>query len=155
MMIVSDGSRLPPTPNPNRLQEDHTMSNTVNNARKVRITSQQVAFLALTEGVGAVETLHGKPGCEIAPATFAAAVELLATQPETAAALSALADALAPESSGERGRPAAKVGESRTYRVQEVNDSGAFIRLPVGLLGLAKGGVATVTFDNGVIRVKA
>ena len=131
------------------------MSNTVNTARKVRITSQQVAFLALTEGVGAVETLHGKPGCEIAPATFAAAVELLATQPETAAALSALADALAPESSGERGRPAAKVGESRTYRVQEVNDSGAFIRLPVGLLGLAKGGVATVTFDNGVIRVKA
>ena len=67
----------------------------------------------------------------------------------------ALADALAPESSGERGRPTAKVGESRTYRVQEVNDSGAFIRLPVGLLGLAKGGVATVTFDNGVIRVRA
>lgn len=131
------------------------MTTNTNNARKVRITSQQVAFLALTEGVGAVETLHGKPGCEIAPATFAAAVELLATQPETAAALSALADALHPESTGERGRPAAKVGESRGYKVQQVGDSDPFIRLPVSLLGLEKGGVATVTFDNGVIRVKA
>jgi hypothetical protein len=144
-----------PTTNLGRLQEDHTMSNTVNNARKVRITSQQVAFLALTEGVGAVETLHGKPGCEIAPATFAAAVELLATQPETAAALAALADSLHPESSGERGRPAARVGESRGYKVQQVGDSDPFIRLPVSLLGLGKGGVATVTFDNGMIRVKA
>jgi hypothetical protein len=131
------------------------MTTNTNNARKVRITSQQVAFLALTEGVGAVETLHGKPGCEIAPATFAAAVELLATQPETASALAALADSLCPESSGERGRPAAKVGESRGYKVQQVGDSDPFIRLPVSLLGLGKGGVATVTFDNGVIRVKA
>lgn len=131
------------------------MTTNTNNARKVRITSQQVAFLALTEGVGAVETLHGKPGCEIAPATFAAAVELLATQPETASALAALADALHPESSGERGRPAAKVGESRGYKVQQVGDSDPFIRLPVSLLGLAKGGVAVVTFENGMIRVKA
>jgi hypothetical protein len=131
------------------------MTTNTNNARKVRITSQQVAFLALTEGVGAVETLHGKPGCEIAPATFAAAVDLLATQPETAMALAALADSLHPESSGERGRPAAKVGESRGYKVQQVGDSDPFIRLPVSLLGLGKGGVAVVTFDNGVIRVKA
>ena len=123
-------------------------------ARKVRITAQHVAFLALTEGVGAVEALHNKPGCEIAPATFAAAVKLLeasSLQPE----LAALADSLAPESSGERGRPAAKVGESRGYRVQQVGDSDPFIRLPVSLLGLSKGSVATVTFDNGVIRVRA
>ena len=127
---------------------------TTNTVRKVRITSQQVAFLALTEGVNAVESLHNKPGCEIASATFAAAVDLLAGQPETAAALAALADSLAPETSGERGRPAAKVGESRAYKVQQVGDSDPFIRLPVSLLGLAKGGVATVTFDNGMIRVK-
>ena len=81
---------------------------------------------------------------------------LLDGQPEDQKALEALRSELFGEGgSGERGRPAAKLGESRTYRVQEVNDSGAFIRLPVGLLGLAKGGTATVTFDNGVIRVKA
>jgi hypothetical protein len=56
---------------------------------------------------------------------------------------------------GERGRPSAKIGESRGYKVQQVGDSDPFIRLPVSLLGLAKGGTATVTFDNGVIRVKA
>ena len=124
-------------------------------ARKVRITSQQVAFLALTEGVSAVSALHAKPGCEIAPATFAAAVELLATQPETAAALSALADSLHPESSGERGRPAAKVGDSRTYKVQKVGEMDEFIRLPVSLLGLSKGETATVTFEDGRIVVTA
>jgi hypothetical protein len=130
------------------------MTNTINNARKVRITSQQVAFMMLTESASDVAALHAKPGHEIAPATFAAAVDLLASVPEKAAALAALADSLYPESSGERGRPAAKVGESRGYKVQQVGDSDPFIRLPVSLLGLAKGGVATVTFDNGVIRVK-
>lgn len=133
------------------------MATNTNPARKVRVTAQEIAFLTLTEGVAAVERKHNTPGHEIATKTFADAVDLLADagKGEASAALAALADALAPESSGERGRPAARVGESRQYRVQEVNDSGAFIRLPVGLLGLAKGGVATVTFDNGVIRVRA
>jgi len=130
------------------------MTNNTAPARKVRITSQQVAFMMLTENAAAVAALHAKPGHEIAPATFAAAVDLLASVPEKAAALAALADSLCPESSGERGRPAAKVGESRGYKVQQVGDSDPFIRLPVSLLGLEKGGVATVTFDNGVIRVK-
>ena len=132
------------------------MSQNVAPARKVRVTAQSVAFVALTEGVDAVLAMHAKPGHEIAPATFQGALDLLAGQPETASALEALRSELFGEGgTGERGRPAAKIGESRTYRVQEVNDSGAFIRLPVGLLGLAKGGTATVTFDNGVIRVKA
>jgi len=131
------------------------MSQNVAPVRKVRITSQQVAFLALTEGVAAVTALHAKPGCEIAPATFAAAVELLATQPETAAALTALADSLHPESSGERGRPAAKVGDSRAYKVQKVGEMDEFIRLPVSLLGLSKGETATVTFEDGRIVVTA
>ena len=132
------------------------MSQNVAPARKVRVTAQSVAFVTITEGVDAVLAMHAKPGHEIAPATFDAAVKLLDGQPEDQKALEALRSELFGEGgSGERGRPAAKIGESRTYRVQEVNDSGAFIRLPVGLLGLAKGGTATVTFDNGVIRVKA
>jgi hypothetical protein len=110
--------------------------------------------MMLTESAGSVAALHAKPGHEIAPATFAAAVDLLASVPEKAAALAALADSLYPESSGERGRPAAKVGDVRGYKVQQVGDSDPFIRLPVSLLGLAKGQTATVTFDNGVIRVK-
>ncbi len=131
------------------------MSQNVAPVRKVRVTSQQVAFLALTEGADAVASLHSRPGCEIAPATFDAAVDLLAGQPAVREALEALrSDLFGEGGTGERGRPAAKIGESRGYKVQQVGDSDPFIRLPVSLLGLAKGGTATVTFDNGVIRVK-
>jgi hypothetical protein len=125
-------------------------------ARKVRVTAQSVAFLALTEGVDAVTAMHNRPGCEIAPATFDAAVDLLAGQPQVREALEALrSDLFGEGGSGERGRPAAKLGDSRGYKVQQVGESDPFIRLPVSLLGLAKGGTATVTFDKGVIRVKA
>jgi hypothetical protein len=131
------------------------MTTTNNTARKVRITSQQVAFMMLTEGTEAIVSLHSKPGCEIAPATFDAAVDLLAGQPQHREALAGLrSDLYGDDAPGERGRPAAKVGESRAYKVQQVGEQDPFIRLPVSLLGLAKGQTATVTFDNGVIRVK-
>jgi hypothetical protein len=132
------------------------MTTNTNNARKVRVTAQQVAFLMLTEGADSVVALHSKPGCEIAPATFDAAVDLLAGQPQHREALAGLRSELfGDDAPGERGRPAAKIGESRAYKVQQVGESDPFIRLPVSLLGLAKGQTATVTFDNGVIRVKA
>jgi hypothetical protein len=153
-MVRSEGIAVTPTTNQHRLQEDRTMT-TNNNARKVRITSQQVAFLALTEGTKAVLALHNRPGCEIAPATFNGAVDLLAGQPETAQKLEALRYELFGDSEpGERGRPAAKIGESRTYKVQQVGESDPFIRLPVSLLGLSKGSVALVTFNDGTITVK-
>jgi hypothetical protein len=124
-------------------------------ARKVRVTAQSVAFLALTEGVSAVTRLHNSPGSEIAAATFDSACDLLASQPETQSALVALrSDLFGDDEPGARGRPAAKVGDSRAYKVQQVNDTDPFIRLPVSLLGLAKGSTATVTFENGRIIVR-
>jgi hypothetical protein len=123
--------------------------------RKVRVTAQQVAFLMLTEGAASVEKLHHKPGCEIAAATFNGAIELLATQTQQREALETLRDTLLGGSeAGERGRPAAKVGESRVYKTQQVGDSDPFVRLPVGLLGALKGQTVTVSFGNGVITVK-
>lgn len=123
--------------------------------RKARVTAQQVAFLMLTEGPAGVERLHSKPGHEIAPATFDGAVELLAGQPAHREGLEALrAQLLGDSEPGERGRPAARVGESRSYKVQQVGDGDAFIRLPVALLGLQKGQTATVTFEDGMIRVR-
>ena len=123
-------------------------------ARKVRVTAQSVAFLALTEGVAAVTRLHNTPGSEIAAATFDSAVDLLASQPEVAASLAAIrSDLLGDDEPGARGRPAAKVGDSRAYKVQQVGEMDPFIRLPVSLLGLAKGSAATVTFENGRIIV--
>lgn len=123
--------------------------------RKARVTAQQVAFLMLTEGPAGVERLHSKPGHEIAPATFDGAVELLAGQTAHREGLEALrAQLLGDSEPGERGRPAARVGESRSYKVQQVGDGDAFIRLPVALLGLQKGQTATVTFEDGMIRVR-
>lgn len=123
-------------------------------ARKVRVTAQSVAFLALTEGVAAVTRLHNSPGSEIAAATFDSAVDLLASQPEVAASLAAIrSDLFGDDEPGARGRPAAKVGDSRAYKVQQVGEMDPFIRLPVSLLGLAKGSTATVTFENGRIIV--
>ena len=123
-------------------------------ARKVRVTAQSVAFLALTEGVAAVTRLHNSPGSEIAAAMFDSAVDLLASQPEVAASLAAIrSDLLGDDEPGARGRPAAKVGDSRAYKVQQVGEMDPFIRLPVSLLGLAKGSTATVTFEDGRITV--
>jgi hypothetical protein len=123
-------------------------------ARKVRVTAQSVAFLALTEGVAAVTRLHNTPGSEIAPATFDSAVDLLASQPEVAASLAAIrSELLGDDEPGARGRPAAKVGDSRAYKVQQVGEMDPFIRLPVSLLGLAKGSTATVAFEDGRIVV--
>jgi hypothetical protein len=124
-------------------------------ARKVRITSQQVAFMMLTEGANAVRSLHAKPGHEIAAATFDGAVDLLSSQPEARSALEALRGELLGDSApGERGRPAAKVGDSRSYKVQQVGDGDPFIRLPVSLLGAVKGGSVTVSFGTGTITVR-
>jgi len=124
-------------------------------ARKVRVTAQSVAFLALTEGVAAVTRLHNTAGSEIAAATFDSACDLLASQPETQSALVTLrSDLFGDDEPGARGRPAAKVGDSRAYKVQQVNDTDPFIRLPVSLLGLAKGSTATVTFEDDRIIVR-
>ena len=130
------------------------MTNATAPARKVRVTAQSVAFLALTEGVAAVTRLHNSPGSEIAAATFDSAVDLLASQPEVAASLAAIrSDLLGDGEPGARGRPAAKVGDSRAYKVQQVGEMDPFIRLPVSLLELAKGQSATVTFEDGRIIV--
>jgi hypothetical protein len=125
-------------------------TNTNNNARKVRVTGQSVAFLMLTEGLDAVRDLHKSAG--IAKPTFDNAVDLLAGR-EEAASLADLRDELHPAGTGERGRPAAKVGDSRTYSAQQVNDGAVFIRLPVDLLGVGKGGDVKVSFADGRIVV--
>jgi hypothetical protein len=126
---------------------------TVNTAKK-RVTAQDVAMLMLVGGgVEAVTRLHETAG--IVAGTFDKAVELLAASPENADALADLRDSLfASEGSGARGRPAVTIGQTRSYRVQEVGETGAFIRLPVGLLGLQKGQTATVSFENGKITVR-
>ena len=123
-----------------------------NNDRKNRVTGNDVALMMLVGGgTAAVRELHGKSG--IAAATFAKAVDLLEGKPEAASELADLAEELLPAGNGQRGRPSVAIGDSRSYRTQEVGDTGCFIRLPVGLLGASKGEAVKVTFATGKITV--
>lgn len=126
-----------------------TASNTRN---KSRVTANDVLVAFLTGHTDAVRELHKRS--EIASKTMENAVEALTAKGIDAYSLASLADELFPETgSGERGRPAAKVGETRAYSVQQVNDGACFIRLPVDLLGALKGGEVKVTFADGRITV--
>ena len=54
---------------------------------------------------------------------------------------------------GQRGRQPVKVGEERTYSVQQIEDGEPFIKLPVSALGLVKTGKALVRVFEGKIEV--
>ena len=56
-------------------------------------------------------------------------------------------------STGTRGRGPLVDGETRTYKAQEVNGS-VFIRLPVDMVGAAKGDEVTVSLNGGVFTVR-
>ena len=52
-----------------------------------------------------------------------------------------------------RGRSAPVVGEKRAYKAQQVKTGGPFLRLPLDVLGVEKGTVVDVTFDEDKIVV--
>jgi hypothetical protein len=52
-----------------------------------------------------------------------------------------------------RGRSAPSVGETRSYKVQQIKNTGPFLRLPLDSLGIKKGGVVRVKFEDGKIVV--
>ena len=52
-----------------------------------------------------------------------------------------------------RGRSAPSVGETRSYKVQQIKNTGPFLRLPLDSLGINKGGVVRVKFEDGKIVV--
>lgn len=132
------------------------MANTNNNARKAsRVTAQDVVLCLTLDGIDAVRALHDRDG--IAVATFGKAVEMLNSKGRTddGNVLADLCDELFPEQgTGERGRPAARTGETRAYSVQQVGEGACFIRLPVDLLGARKGSNVRVTFGADGITVR-
>lgn len=126
------------------------MSN-VNTARKAIVSAKDIALAVVTGGAAKVRDLHNGTG--FTAKTLDGAIALF-DGTEHAATLSALRGELfTTVGNGRRGRPAVAVGARREYSVQEVGETGAFVRLPVGVLGLIKGDTVTVTFDEGVITV--
>ena len=128
------------------------MSN-VNTARKSIVRAQDVALAFLMGGIGAVQKLHTDKG--FTAATLDNAIETRTEGGQDTAKLVELRGKLFTKSTGARGRKAASVGDTRNYSVQEVAETGAFVRLPVGLLGLVKGDEVRVTFLDGRIVVES
>ena len=128
------------------------MSN-VNTARKSIVRKQDIALAFLMGGIGAVQKLHTDKG--FTAATLDNAIETMTEGGQDTAKLVELRGKLFTKSTGSRGRKAATVGDSRNYSVQEVGETGAFVRLPVGLLGLVKGDEVRVTFLEGRIVVES
>lgn len=52
-----------------------------------------------------------------------------------------------------RGRAAPLPGETRSYKAQQIKNSGPFLRLPLDALGVGKGSVIRVNFENDRIVV--
>jgi hypothetical protein len=52
-----------------------------------------------------------------------------------------------------RGRAAPIIGETRTYKAQQINTGGPFLRLPLDVLGIEKGSTVRVTFGDNAITV--
>jgi len=52
-----------------------------------------------------------------------------------------------------RGRAAPSMGETRSYKAQQVRTGGPFLRLPLDVLGVDKGNAIRVRFDNNQIIV--
>lgn len=126
------------------------MSN-ANTARKAIVSAKDIALAVVTGGASKVRDLHNNTGFTAKTLDGAIALFDGTEHGNTLAALRA--ELFATVGTGARGRKPVTVGATREYTVQEVGETGAFVRLPVGLLGLVKGDKVSVTFDDGVISV--
>ena len=121
-------------------------------ARKSIVNAKDIIVALMCNGMSGVTTLFNDKGFTVA--TLDSAIDTLSGT-EHAASLTSFRSAYFAASNGVRGRKAAAIGDTRVYAVQEVKDTGAFIRLPVELLGLAKGDDVSVSFFKGRIVVEA
>lgn len=124
---------------------------TNNTTRKAIVSAKDIALALVTGGASKVRDLHNGSGFTAKTLDGAIALFDGTEHGDTLAALRG--ELFAKAGTGTRGRKPATVGATREYTVQEVGETGAFVRLPVGLLGLVKGDKVSVTFDDGVISV--
>jgi hypothetical protein len=121
-------------------------------ARKSIVNAKDIIVALMCNGMTGVTSLFNDKGFTVA--TLDSAIDTLSGT-EHAASLTSFRAANFAASNGVRGRKAAAIGDTRVYTVQEVKDTGVFIRLPVELLGLVKGADVSVSFEKGRIVVKA
>jgi hypothetical protein len=118
--------------------------------RRSTFSFKDVEILYLVEGLSPIVKLHKDK--KISPATIRRAVTALRSVGKTESSLENwMSENLRV---GSRGRAAPKIGQERVYRAQQINESGPFLRLPLGALRAAKGEVLSVAFEKDRIVVK-
>lgn len=131
------------------------MNLVVNTAAAVKesrtlVSHKDVSIAFLVGGVdGAVETLTG---CSNPAKSLEKAIASLNEQGADTAQLADYAAEHFPV--GTRGRTAPGVGETRTYKAQQLKDNDPFLRVPVAALGLKKGESAHLSFESGRIVIE-
>mgnify|MGYP003151801846 CR=1 FL=1 len=124
------------------------MSNKNNKKSVKRNNFKDVQICYILEGIEGIAKLAPLPGKK----TLIQAVNGLTSRGLECDDLLSFTASNYPVGNG-RGRASIAIGESRTYKVQNVKGSGAFIRLPLSTLKVKKGDVVTVTFKDGSVNV--
>ena len=118
--------------------------------RRSTFSFKDVEILYLVEGISPIIKLHKEK--KVSPATIRRAVTALRSVGKVGSSLETwVSENLRV---GSRGRAAPKIGQERVYRAQQINESGPFLRLPLGALEATKGDPLMVVFENERIVVK-
>lgn len=116
------------------------------------LSYKDIQILFLSDGLEKIEKFV-KGGIISVPSLRKAAQNFLDTKNKNGQALVDFVEARF--SSAPRGRKSPEPGDARIYKAQQINDGGLFIRLPVDLIVDDKGAGVKVTFNDGVLTVKA
>jgi len=117
--------------------------------RRILVSYKDIQLAFLLEGIKAVERLWATGN--VSKATLRRALKKLHDAGENVAELERwVSDSIGPIG---RGRAAPQSGETRSYKAQQIKDGGPFLRLPLDSLGIQKGRVLRVTFEDDRIVV--
>ena len=119
------------------------------NVTRNLVSFKDVQIAYLTEGIAGVESLVNRG--EVSKPTIRRALKKLQEAGRSPAELERwVAERVGPIG---RGRSAPTPGETRSYKVQQIKNTGPFLRLPLDSLEIEKGGVVRVQFEDGRIVV--
>ncbi|MCA9508416.1 MAG: hypothetical protein KC505_08350 [Myxococcales bacterium] len=117
--------------------------------RRSTFSFKDVEILYLVEGLSPIIKLHKDK--KVSPATIRRAVGALRSVGKVESTLENWVNENLRV--GSRGRAAPKIGQERVYRAQQINESGPFLRLPLGALKALKGDALSVSFEKDCITV--
>lgn len=142
--------------NTNTSTTNNTNKTESNVKRKDTVQAKDVVITMMLDGIDGVQDLYNNKGFTKAVCNTAAKLLDEKKQDTLADALRDFAADTFGSGTGQRGKSAVKVGESREYSVQQVKDGDLFIRLPVGLLDVTKSAKVLVSFtDTGIVVRRA